>query len=176
VLPSGGAYRVTGLAASAPRHPSRARWVRGQIGARRRTGCFHAIAREWKGLPQPECCSDTFCRELVATPAGEADAPGCLLRGILLRTHRGMKPNPVSRARPHWNPREPAFAKLALPENPACAGPFGDQSRFSPASAKSRAMSRAQGAFHRGETRARWGRRAANRAPPCARLWDRGPQ
>jgi hypothetical protein len=81
---------------------------------------------------------------------------------------------------PSPTPLEPAracFREARPPRKTLLArGLFGDQSRFSPASAKSRAMSRTQGAFHRGETRARWVWRAANHAPPCARLWDRSPQ
>lgn len=76
-------------------HTSRASWVRGQIDVKRRTGLLPGRLLAARTLPQPEFCSDTFCRRLVAAPAGEADVPGRFR--VLLRTHRGTKPGPVSR-------------------------------------------------------------------------------
>jgi len=115
-------------------HTSRASWVRGQIDVKRRTGLLPWRLLAAEALPQPEFCSDTFCRRLVAAPAGEADMPGRFR--VPLTNPPGYEAGPSFPDRPRWNPREPAFAKLALPENPAFAGPFRDQGRLPPISAK----------------------------------------
>lgn len=119
--------------------------------------------------------SDTFCRGLVVTPAGEADTPERLYDVPLTNP-----PGYGSHARfPEQTPLKPVqacFREARLPENPAFAGPFRDQSRLSSTSAKRWTIRRTQGAFHRGETRAR--RICARQAErhPATACEDRDPQ
>lgn len=89
-----------------------------------------AIARAGVGYPDPPA-SDTFCRELVTTRAGEAKAFGVI--STPLRAHR------VSLA----------FARLTA-EDPIYTRSLGFKGRLLRSSAKKSAIRRTQGVFHRG--------------------------
>lgn len=93
-----------------------------------------SIARAW-GYPN-STVSDTFCREHVALPAGEADEAETLGNAHhLFDAPTGRAP--VSRCPP--------------PDIPTCVGLPSFQGRLPLAPAKGRTIRRTQGAFRRGE-------------------------